>query len=63
VVGLGTAALVTRLLQDLLFHVSPTDPLTFVTIAAVFVLVAIGASLVPALRAAAIEPLIAIRAE
>jgi putative ABC transport system permease protein len=62
-VGLGAAVLATRLLQDLLFHVSPTDPLTFVTIAAVFVLVAIGASLVPALRATAIEPLIAIRTE
>jgi len=62
-VGLGTAVLVTRLLQDLLFHVTPTDPLTFAGIAAAFVLVAIGASLIPALRATEIEPLIAIRAE
>jgi putative ABC transport system permease protein len=62
-VGLGTAVLVTRLLQDLLFHVSPTDPLTFAVIAAVFLLVAIGASLIPALRTTEIEPLIAIRAE
>jgi len=63
VVGLGAAVLVTRLLQDLLFQVSPTDPLTFAAIAAIFVLVAIGASLIPALRATEIEPLIAIRAE
>lgn len=63
VVGLGAAVLVTRLLQDLLFQVSSTDPVTFAAIAAIFVLVAIGASLIPALRATEIEPLIAIRAE
>lgn len=61
--GLCAAVLATRLLQDLLFQVSPTDPLTFVAIALTFVLVAIGASLIPALRATEIEPLIAIRAE
>jgi len=61
--GLGAAILATRLLQDLLFHVSPTDPLTFVATAAMFILVAIGASLIPAHRATEIEPLIAIRAE
>jgi predicted permease len=63
VAGLGAALLVTRLLQDLLFHVSPTDPLTFAAIATTFMLVAIGASLIPALRATEIEPLIAIRGE
>ena len=62
-VGLGAAVLITRLLQDLLFHVSPTDPLTFIAIGIAFVLVAIGASLIPALGATEIEPLIAIRAE
>ena len=62
-VGLGAAVLATRLLEDLLFQVSPTDPLTFVTISGVFLLVATGASLIPALRATEIEPLIAIRAE
>ncbi len=61
--GLGGAVLATRLLQDLLFQVSPTDPLTFVAIAAAFVLVAMAATLIPALRATQIEPLIAIRAE
>jgi ABC-type antimicrobial peptide transport system permease subunit len=62
-VGLGAAVLATRLLQDLLFQVSPTDPLTFLAIAATFMLVAVAASLIPALRATKIEPLIAIRAE
>lgn len=62
-VGLGAAVLVTRLLQDLLFQVSPTDPLTFVAIAAMFVLVAIVAILIPGLRATEIDPIIAIRAE
>jgi len=62
-VGLGAAVVATRLLQDLLFQVSATDPLTFIAIAAAFIFVAIGASLIPALRATEIEPLIAIRAE
>jgi ABC-type antimicrobial peptide transport system permease subunit len=62
-VGLGAAVVATRLLQDLLFQVSATDPLTFIAIAATFIFVAVGASLIPALRATEIEPLIAIRAE
>jgi putative ABC transport system permease protein len=58
VLGLGAAVLVTRLLQDFLFQVGPTDPPTFVATAATFALIAIGASLIPALRATEIEPLL-----
>jgi ABC-type antimicrobial peptide transport system permease subunit len=63
VFSLGAAVLVTRLLQDFLFQVGPTDPPTFVATAATFALIAIGASLIPALRATEIEPLIATRTE
>jgi len=62
-IGAAASLLVTRLLQDLLFQVSPTDPVTFAGVSTAFVLVGLAASLVPARRAAAIEPLVAIRTE
>jgi predicted permease len=62
-IGACASLLVTRLLRDLLFQVSPTDPFTFAAVSALFVVVGLAASLLPARRAAAIEPLIAIRTE
>jgi predicted permease len=62
-IGAAASLVVTRLLQDLLFQVSPTDPVTFAGVSTAFVLVGLAASLVPARRAAAIEPLVAIRTE
>jgi putative ABC transport system permease protein len=62
-IGAAASLLVTKLLQDLLFQVSPTDPVTFAGVSVVFVVVGLAASLIPARRAAAIEPLAAIRAE
>jgi len=61
VIGLGGSFALTRLMQDLLFQVSATDPATFIGIAIMFVLVALAASYVPARRAAGIEPLAAFR--
>jgi putative ABC transport system permease protein len=59
---IGTAA-ASRLLQSLLFEVSPFDPIVL-TLSAVFVmLLALAASLVPARRAASIDPMQALRAE
>jgi len=63
VLGAGASLLVTRFLQDLLFRVSPTDPITLIGVPALFIGVGLAASLVPARRAAAIEPLVAIRSE
>jgi len=61
--GLLGAAAVSRLLQSLLFGVDPFDPLVL-TLAAVFVmLLALAASLLPAHRAASIEPIQALRTE
>jgi putative ABC transport system permease protein len=59
--GVGVAFGVTRLLATLLFGVNARDPATFGTVAAVVVMVAIGATLVPARRAAAIAPSEALR--
>jgi predicted permease len=59
---LGSFAL-TRLLQGLVFEVEPTDPLTFVAMIVVLAAAALGACFIPARRAAAIQPVEAIRAE
>jgi len=61
--GLAGAVALTRLLRALLFDVSPTDPLTFVVVAAVLAGIALVATLLPARRAARVDPLPALRAE
>jgi putative ABC transport system permease protein len=50
-----------RLLQSLLFEVTPTDALTFAAIVAVLALAALIACYAPARRAAAIDPVEAMR--
>jgi putative ABC transport system permease protein len=59
--GIGGAFALTRLLQDMLFQVRATDPATFIGVPIIFLVVALGASYVPARRAAAIDPLAALR--
>jgi len=63
VVGISLALAATRLLNALLFGTSPTDAITFVSAAALIVTIAAAASLVPALRASRVDPLIALRDE
>jgi putative ABC transport system permease protein len=63
VIGLGLALAATRLLNNLLFGTSPTDGLTFAVVATLLVAIAAAASLVPALRASRVDPLIALRDE
>jgi ABC-type antimicrobial peptide transport system permease subunit len=55
-IGLTVSAIVSRFLTGLLFHVAPTDPLTFGLTAALLLLVSIAASSVPAYRAACLDP-------
>jgi len=62
-VGAGTLAAIglTRLIANMLYHVSATDPLTFAGIAMLFLAVALAASCVPAWRATRVDPLEALR--
>ena len=58
----GSLAL-TRLISNLLFGVTPTDPVTFAFVCVVLVLCAMAASFVPARRATALDPTVALRSE
>jgi ABC-type antimicrobial peptide transport system permease subunit len=59
--GLGAAFVLTRMMRALLFETTPTDPATFVTVAAVIGLVAMLACFVPARRATRVDPLATLR--
>ncbi|MFI5227948.1 MAG: ABC transporter permease [Gemmatimonadales bacterium] len=61
--GLLGAALITRLMRGLVYGVSTYDPLTFVLVPAMIAAVAIAAGIVPAVRAARVDPLRAMRVE
>ncbi|MEO8564511.1 MAG: hypothetical protein ABI601_20725 [bacterium] len=62
-IGLVLALAATRLLTSFLFGVSPLDAFTFVGVAAILTVVAATASYLPARRAAATDPVRALRGE
>ena len=61
--GTGGALLAARAMRSLLFGVGAADPVSFVGVAALLLLVAVAATLVPAVRAARVSPLVAIRTD
>ncbi len=61
--GLVGAAAATRSLQGMLFGITPLDPATFIAVSVMFGLVATFASYVPARRATAVDPVVALRSE
>lgn len=63
VAGAAAAFVLTRGLQGLLYNVTPLDPLTFLAVPGLLLLVTIMASAIPGLRAASMSPSIALRAD
>jgi ABC-type lipoprotein release transport system permease subunit len=62
-IGVAGALVVTRWMSSVLFDVTPTDPLTFVVVAALLGIVAFLAAYVPARRAMRMDPMVALRYE
>jgi putative ABC transport system permease protein len=63
VIGTGASAAATRLLDNMLYGVSPADPMTFAGVAVLVAAIAMVASYVPARRALRIDPTEALRAD
>jgi ABC-type antimicrobial peptide transport system permease subunit len=61
IVGAGAAVALTRLLGNLLYHVSPLDPLAFGSAFAVMAIAVVVACFLPAWRATRTDPLVALR--
>ncbi len=63
VIGIAAALGLTRMLASMLYGVSSTDPLIFLSVTALLVVIALAACLIPARRAMQIDPMMALRHE
>jgi predicted permease len=62
-IGIGVAAIVTRVMSTFLFGVGPLDPVTYAATSGLLALVAFVGTYLPARRATRVDPLVALRAE
>jgi putative ABC transport system permease protein len=63
VLGLAGSFGLTRLLSNQLYSVTPTDPATFIGVSVLLGAIALAATLIPALRATRVDPVVALREE
>jgi putative ABC transport system permease protein len=63
IIGLAAAVFVTKLLKDFLYRVNAVDPWTYVGVGVLLLVIGSVAALVPARRAAAVQPMQALREE
>jgi len=63
VIGIIGALALSRLMASQLYGVRPTDPVTFITVAALLMIVSFAASYIPARRAMCVDPMTALRYE
>jgi putative ABC transport system permease protein len=63
VVGVVAALMLSQLVASLLYGVSPRDPLVVAVAAITLALIGLGASVIPAIRAARVDPVTALRAD
>jgi ABC-type antimicrobial peptide transport system permease subunit len=62
-IGLVGAFILTKFMRTLLFEITATDPLTYVSVIGLLTVVALLACYIPARRAAKVDPLVALRYE
>jgi ABC-type antimicrobial peptide transport system permease subunit len=62
-IGLAVAAAAARMMQQMIYGVGPSDPLTLAGVTLILVAVALVASYLPARRASRVDPLTALRHE
>ena len=63
VIGIVGALSLSRLMASQLYGVRPTDPVTFISVAALLMIVSLAASYIPARRAMRVDPMVALRYE
>jgi ABC-type antimicrobial peptide transport system permease subunit len=61
--GLTASWAATRALKTALYGITPTDPTTFASVAGLLAMVALAACLIPARRAARVDPIVVLREE
>jgi putative ABC transport system permease protein len=62
-IGIVGALALARVMSSLVFGVKPTDPVTFLAVAVLLAIVAFFATIIPAYRAAKVDPMVALRYE